>query len=345
MTLATALILSTSSHASPFPAPREDSHSSGIQSETVPADEDGGTANQIRAKVDDRWGDQRGAGVEDADAFDPTMQFVEMPGSHETGRAHGWMSRWLSIGGEGEVVVQVRSPPRSRFSSALLLLTALELPFALAASAVSLVKNCLGQDNHANRLQLGHSDNVTLPHRPAAFPSTLFPPFSLPFTGTLKPITELLSADDDNTSLTQSSYSEDTLGSEQEAVSLQREHFDLRYATPMQACIPAPTSRQQTPMGSIIALVERGSCDFARKVRAAQVRGAKAVIVGDGKAREAETEEEGKERENLITMFSPGAYLFRCPSSITTASGSFCYGPNSCYLATVLGQDKGPGIR
>jgi hypothetical protein len=56
----------------------------------------------------------------------------------------------------------------------------------------------------------------------------------------------------------------------------------------------------------MIALIERGGCDFATKVRAAQERGAGGVIVGDGMARPGETEEEGRERESLITMFSPG---------------------------------------
>ena len=117
--------------------------------------------------------------------------------------------------------------------------------------------------------------------------------------------------------------------SQEENVLRQREHYDLRFATPMQACIASPSPHQPTPMGSIVALVERGSCDFARKVRAAQVRGAKAVIVGDGKAREEETEEEGRERENLITMFSPGTSLFPTPisSPISRATPSSFMGP------------------
>ena len=53
------------------------------------------------------------------------------------------------------------------------------------------------------------------------------------------------------------------------------------------------------------ALVERGECDFASKVRAAQERGAAGVVVGDGVLRENESDEEGRKRENLITMFSP----------------------------------------
>lgn len=54
-----------------------------------------------------------------------------------------------------------------------------------------------------------------------------------------------------------------------------------------------------------IALIERGICDFATKVMAAQDRGAHAVIVGDAKAKSGETDAEGRKREGLITMFSP----------------------------------------
>jgi len=54
--------------------------------------------------------------------------------------------------------------------------------------------------------------------------------------------------------------------------------------------------------------VQRGGCDFATKVRAAQERGAAGVIVGDMISHLGETEEEGRERESLITMFSPGTF-------------------------------------
>jgi hypothetical protein len=58
-----------------------------------------------------------------------------------------------------------------------------------------------------------------------------------------------------------------------------------------------------------IALVERGKCDFATKVLAAQERGAGAVIVGDT-AEDGETRAEGAKRVGgLITMFSPGMFL------------------------------------
>ncbi len=51
-----------------------------------------------------------------------------------------------------------------------------------------------------------------------------------------------------------------------------------------------------------IALVQRGQCPFAEKVRAAQSLGAKAVIVGGWKVDEGE-------RDDLLNMFSPGGYL------------------------------------
>lgn len=74
------------------------------------------------------------------------------------------------------------------------------------------------------------------------------------------------------------------------------------------ACLPPawPPIRPRAPKAPyLVVLVERGGCDFATKVRAAQERGAAAVVVGDGVARAGETDEEGRRRENLITMFSP----------------------------------------
>jgi hypothetical protein len=81
---------------------------------------------------------------------------------------------------------------------------------------------------------------------------------------------------------------------------------------PERACVaPAwPPIRPAYPLPPYtIALVERGGCDFATKVLAAQERGAAAVIVGDSVAHPGETDEEGRARENLITMFSPGELL------------------------------------
>jgi hypothetical protein len=74
------------------------------------------------------------------------------------------------------------------------------------------------------------------------------------------------------------------------------------------ACIPPTTLPRRDPPVKpyLIALIERGGCDFATKVRAAQDRGCAGVVVGDSRLRDGETDEEGRKRENLITMFSPG---------------------------------------
>lgn len=77
---------------------------------------------------------------------------------------------------------------------------------------------------------------------------------------------------------------------------------------PQRACVPPawPPIRPSPPQPPyIVVLVERGDCDFATKVLAAQERGAAAVVVGDSPARAGETDEEGRKRENLITMYSP----------------------------------------
>lgn len=77
---------------------------------------------------------------------------------------------------------------------------------------------------------------------------------------------------------------------------------------PQRACVPPawPPIRPSPPQPPyVVALVERGDCDFATKVLAAQERGAAAVVVGDSPARAGETDEEGRKRENLITMYSP----------------------------------------
>lgn len=77
---------------------------------------------------------------------------------------------------------------------------------------------------------------------------------------------------------------------------------------PQRACVPPawPPIRPSPPKPPyVVALVERGDCDFATKVLAAQERGAAAVVVGDSVARAGETDEEGRRRENLITMYSP----------------------------------------
>jgi hypothetical protein len=60
-----------------------------------------------------------------------------------------------------------------------------------------------------------------------------------------------------------------------------------------------------------IALVVRGHCSFSHKVRVAQARGASAVLVADDVRRIGELDVEGRERDGLLTMYSPGQYPIR----------------------------------
>ena len=127
--------------------------------------------------------------------------------------------------------------------------------------------------------------NLTLPHRPAAFPARTDAPFTLPLSCRLVTFASLPPPKD---------FDFD---------------FDSIDADRTQACVPASELRWTPPSEPYkIVLVQRGGCDFATKVRAAQERGAAGVIVGDMISHLGETEEEGRERESLITMFSPGTF-------------------------------------
>lgn len=149
----------------------------------------------------------------------------------------GWLSRWLALGGEGEVVVHLDDPKGAE-----------------------------------------KAENITLPHRPAAFPS--HPSISLPLSGRLLPFSSFLTP------------------------SASHSPSELLACIPS-SIIPRPPTRPGKSEDVKIALIERGTCDFATKAMAAQDRGAHAVIVGDTKARAGETDAEGRKREGLITMFSP----------------------------------------
>lgn len=102
---------------------------------------------------------------------------------------------------------------------------------------------------------------------------------------------------------------------------------------PIQACTQPhfPPIRYNPPTPPYkIALIERGSCDFATKVLAAQERGMAGVIVGDGVAKVGESIGEGRERESLITMFSPGTSALHFYSLLLTSIWVrlrlFCFG-------------------
>lgn len=154
-------------------------------------------------------------------------------------------------------------------------------------------------------VQLGN-DNLTLPHRPAAFPSRLFPPTSLPIDGFLVPFSDLPPPITRSTITTPRPTSSIEMDPSSQSPSLPSD------STLNLACLAPtfPPIRFETPdRPYTIALVERGGCDFATKVLAAQERGAGAVIVGDTRARMSESDAEGRERDGLITMFSPGQLI------------------------------------
>jgi len=137
--------------------------------------------------------------------------------------------------------------------------------------------------------------NLTLPHRPAAFPTQLLPPLTLPLAGTLHPFSFFLN------------YTKNTTQASTPLFPGAGDTFSSTH-NPELGCLPSsfPIRFEDPAKPYKIALVERGGCDFASKVRAAQERGAAAVVVGDGKAFEGESDDEGRLREGLITMFSPG---------------------------------------
>lgn len=118
-----------------------------------------------------------------------------------------------------------------------------------------------------------------MPHRPAAFPAHLPLGAGFPLRGTLELIIDFPSAPD-----------------------LPNATTDIYGCTPVTPILQSASSRNETR----IALVVRGHCSFSHKVRAAQARGANAVLVADDTASEEETEEQGRTRFGLLTMYSPG---------------------------------------
>ena len=64
-------------------------------------------------------------------------------------------------------------------------------------------------------------------------------------------------------------------------------------------CLSGPTE----PTDAWIALVQRGKCEFVKKVREAQRLGAKAVVVG------GEDPDVSGLPDTLVNMYSPGAIL------------------------------------
>ncbi len=215
-----------------------------------------------------------------------------------SGQGQGWLTRWLSMGGEGSVTVCV----------------GLSLPLFnhLFPEPPSLGRLICTWGLIYLCLQIGES-NLTLPHRPAAFPPHLSPPIALPIQGFLTPFSNLPrppSPPPTHSPIHNQNPSAYPISSDTSNLACIPSTF------PPIRCIPSKTPYT-------IALIERGECDFATKVKAAQERGVSGVIVGDGRSREGESEEEGRGRENLITMFSPGRSLLALSPSHTRSSLSF----------------------
>ncbi|WVQ95891.1 hypothetical protein IAU59_002990 [Kwoniella sp. CBS 9459] len=212
---------------------------------------------------------------------------MPIPMQGQRTESHGWLTRWLSMGGEGSLTVHL---------------------------------NTSSDDQYAN---------ISLPHRPAAFPSHVVNP--LPLSGYITSFASLLL---NSTKPATGSFS------------------------PELGCLPprSPVGRPSTPDRNRgkgndrkqrvvkVVLVERGGCDFATKIRAAQERGAGAVVVGDSIARRGETDEEGRRRESLITMFSPEDTDSISIPSVFISRASFLLLRDLLNNQTDSGRIDGPGL-
>ncbi|KAJ9099316.1 hypothetical protein QFC21_004197 [Naganishia friedmannii] len=125
--------------------------------------------------------------------------------------------------------------------------------------------------------------NISIPHRPAAFPAHLPPANTFPVQGTLLRI-------------------EDFPGAKELGVD--------EYGCAELPLIPSDAATNQhagttNTTNLLIALIVRGHCSFSHKTRLAQHLSATAVIVADDTAAPSETEEQGRTRTGLLTMYSP----------------------------------------
>lgn len=126
--------------------------------------------------------------------------------------------------------------------------------------------------------------NLTMPHRPAAFPAHLPAGAGYPLLGMLQMITDLPSLPGSINAST-----------------------DIYGCSPIVPIVHTDTTKSTTSRNnSRVALVVRGHCSFSHKVRAAQARGADVVLVADDTASMEETDEQGRTRFGLLTMYSPG---------------------------------------
>lgn len=137
--------------------------------------------------------------------------------------------------------------------------------------------------------QIDPERNITISHRLSAFPNELPANKSYPLSGILRNITAFAPLSSTaSPSLPHPMYACEPLTLTNNIASLVTNH----------------TSGATTPKK--IALAIRGHCSFSHKVRVAQARGADALLVADDVRREGEMDEEGRERDGLLTMYSPG---------------------------------------
>lgn len=148
--------------------------------------------------------------------------------------------------------------------------------------------------------------NLTVSHRPAAFPSHVPASHALPLSGNLTLIENFpVTGGGDGGNDGQPQVKNDMYG-----------------CLPTGArAIQETSAALKSHHSGLIALVVRGGCSFSHKVRSAQERGASAVVVADGPVwrgegheredhrgdeNENEDEDEARRRDALLTMYSPG---------------------------------------
>ncbi|KAJ9124644.1 hypothetical protein QFC24_003011 [Naganishia onofrii] len=134
--------------------------------------------------------------------------------------------------------------------------------------------------------------NISIPHRPAAYPAHLPPANAFPVQGTLLRIEDFPGAKE----LGVDEYGCAELPS---PVSLTASYNKEDLTT------TPPTTNTTTTTRPLIALIIRGHCSFSHKTRLAQHLSAHACIIADDTATPSETDEQGRTRTGLITMYSP----------------------------------------
>lgn len=152
--------------------------------------------------------------------------------------------------------------------------------------------------------------NLTVSHRPAAFPSHLPASHALPVSGNLTLIENFPLPNTEGGRLQNDGAKNDMFGCLPTGARSIQDAMDRSPHSNLKSHGDAPGR---------IALVVRGGCSFSHKVRSAQERGASAVVVADGPVwrgdghvpQEDEDEDEARQRDVLLTMYSPGEHRWQ----------------------------------